>query len=401
MKILVLNCGSSTVKYQLIDMKNENVLAKGNAERIGIKGSFVSYKTANCKEEIKAEFPTHKEAIEMILSLLTDKNKGVIKDLSEISGFGHRIVQGGPYHFDSCLVTKEVLADLRKVIDFAPLHTPAHIMGIEACQKVAKNIPNVVVFDTGFHSRMPEYAYRYAIPKEDYEKYHIRRYGAHGTSHFFVSRECAKVMGKPVKKLKLIVAHIGNGCSMTAIKDGYTVDTSMGLTPLEGLVMGTRSGDLDPAVVGFLAEKKKMTAQEVITYLNKKSGMLGLSGLSSDMRDIENNLDNPDCKLALDIMAYRMKKYIGAYTAVLNGLDAICFTAGIGENDDIIREKALENLDYLGIVLDKKKNKNFKRGQINELTGKNSKVRIFTIPTNEELVIAQDTQRIIKEINKK
>ncbi len=396
-----MNAGSSTVKYQLIDMKNDKVLAKGSAERIGIKASFVSYKTDSVKEEIKVDMPTHKEAIEIVLNLLTDEKKGVIKDIHEISGFGHRIVQGGPYHFDSCIVTDEVLKDLRKVVDFAPLHTPAHIMGIEACQKVAKGIPNVVVFDTGFHSRMPEHVYRYAIPKEDYEKYHIRRYGAHGTSHFFVSRECAKLLNKPVKKIKIIVAHLGNGCSMTAIKDGYTFDTSMGLTPLEGLVMGTRSGDLDPAVVGFLAEKKKMTAQEVITYLNKKSGMLGLSGVSSDLRDIEDNLDNPDCKLALDVMAYRIKKYIGAYYAALNGIDAICFTAGVGENDNIVRERSLSQLESLGIILDKKKNKNFKRGQINDLTGKGSKVKIFTIPTNEELVIAQDTQKLIKNIVKK
>jgi len=398
MKILVLNAGSSTVKYQLIDMESQKVLAKGNAQRIGIDHSFISYKADNYGTEIKLDLPTHKQAIELILKLLTDKEHGVISSINEIAGFGHRVVQGGPLHFDSCIVTEQVLEDLKSIVDFAPLHTPAHIMGIEACQNVASKIPNIVVFDTGFHSHMPDYAYRYAIPKEDYEKYYIRKYGAHGTSHYFVSRECAKLLGKPVEDLKIIVAHLGNGCSITAVKNGRSIDTSMGLTPLEGLMMGTRSGDLDPAVVGFLAQKKGMTAQEVITYLNKESGLLGVSGISSDMRDLEENMDNPDVKLAIEMMAYRIKKYIGSYVAVLGGVDAICFTAGVGENTIFLRKMALENLDYLGIVLDDEKNEHYKRGEVNEIEAEGSKVKIFIIPTNEELVIAEETEEIIKNM---
>ena len=394
MKILVLNAGSSTVKYQLINMKDNKVLAQGNAQKVGEKGSFTSYKTQDYKTEIKMDLPTHKEAIELIIKLLMDKENGVIKSMKEIDGFGHRVVQGGPLHFDSCIVTEQVLEDLKSIVDFAPLHTPAHIMGIEACQKVAPNIPNVVVFDTGFHSHMPDYAYRYAIPKEDYEKYHIRKYGAHGTSHYYVSRECAKLLNKPVEDLKIIVAHLGNGCSITAIRNGCSIDTSMGLTPLEGLIMGTRSGDLDPAVVGFLAQKKGMTAQEVVTYLNKKSGLLGVSGISSDMRDLEANINNPDVKLAIEMMAYRVKKYIGSYVAVLDGADAICFTAGVGENTVLLRKLILENLDSIGIILDEEKNETCVRGQVNELESDKSKTKIFVIPTNEELVIAEETEKV-------
>ncbi len=396
MKILVLNAGSSTVKYQLFDMVTKEVIAKGNAQRIGDAKSFVSFKSKDYSQTVNKFFVDHSAALAEILSMLTNEKHGVIKDINEIDGFGHRVVHGGPKHFDSCIVDNSVIKDLKNSIDLAPLHVKAHLMGLEACRKVAKNIPNVVVFDTGFHSKMPEYAYRYAIPKKDYKKLAIRRYGFHGTSHYFVSNECARLMKKPVEKLKIITIHLGNGSSMSAVKDGRSIDTSMGFTPLEGMVMGTRSGDIDPAVVGYLCKKKGIDAAQAIDYLNKQCGLLGLTGLSADMREILANMDNPDVALALDIMCYRIKKYVGAYVAVLGGVDAIVFTGGIGQYTPEVREKSLQGLEHMGIVLDNKKNYGCERDASTAIQSKKSKAQIWVITTNEEIVIAEETVKLIK-----
>lgn len=394
MKILVLNAGSSSLKFLLMDMNTQETIAKGIVERIGIVGSSMTYKVGENKLVIEQALSNHKEALKLLLDTLTSKENGVISDISEISGFGHRFVHGGTKIFESTLITNEVLQELEKATDLAPLHIPASIVGIKACMEVSPNIPNVAVFDTGFHSKMPEYAYRYAIPKKDYEEFGIRRYGFHGTSHYYVSNEYAKLVNKDIKDLKLITCHLGNGSSISAVKNGHSVDTSMGFTPLEGLVMGTRSGDIDPAVVEFLSKKKNLTVSETINYLNKQSGMLGLCGYT-DMRDVESNLDNPDCKLALDILIYRLKKYIGAYFAVLEGADAIIFTGGIGENDEIVRKGALKGLEVLGIELDVELNDLNIRGQVRKISKPTSKVDVYIIPTNEELVIAQETLRIV------
>ncbi len=396
MKIFVINAGSSSLKFQLIDPKSKKVYAKGNAERIADRGSFIKYK-ANGKElKIDRDLPDHKAALDIIFDTLTGKEAGVIKDISEIGAFGHRVVNVGENYFDSVIVTKKVLNDFKKNVDFSPLHVPGAISGMEACMALAPKVPNVAVFDIGFHKTLPEYAYRYAIPKKDYTELKIRRYGAHGTSHKYVSRECAKLMGKPLSKLKIITCHLGSGGSVTAVKYGKSVDTSMGFTPLEGIMMGTRSGDIDPAVVSFLCNKRHMTVDQVINRFNKESGLLGVSTVGSDMRDILANIDKPDVRLALDMYNYKVKKYIGAYAAVMGGLDAIVFTAGIGEYTPEVREGALEGLEFLGIKLDKRANLNAPRGKIVRISKKDSKVAVFIIPTDEELVIAEETEKLVK-----
>ena len=395
MKILVLNAGSSSLKFLLMDMETKHDLAKGIAERIGIDGSSMTYKANGNKLVVEQPMKTHKEALALLLETLTSKENGVIKDASEISGFGHRVVTGGTDIFESTLITPEVLEKLEQAVDFAPLHIPGSIVGIKACMELMPNLPNVAVLDTTFHSKMPEYAYRYAIPTEDYTELGIRRYGAHGTSHYFVSNEYAKAVGKDVKDLKIITCHLGNGSSISAVSGGHSIDTSMGFTPLEGLVMGTRSGDIDPAVVEFICKKRGLTVEQALKRLNKQSGLLGLSnGFTSDMRDLEEHLDNKDCKLALDVLVYRLKKYIGAYLAVLGGADAIVFTGGIGENDELVRAGALQGMNVFGIKLDAVLNNNGVRGQTRKISTEDSDVDVYIIPTNEELVIAQETVRV-------
>lgn len=394
MKILVLNAGSSSLKFQLLNMEDESVIAKGNAERIGIDDSFLTYKAHGKSITNKFVMPTHVEAMQHILEALTDKENGVIKSVNEISGFGHRVVNVGEDYFDSVVVTPEILEDFKSKKDFSPLHVPGAISGMEACLKIAPKIKNVAVFDIGFHKTMPDYVYRYAIPKEDYEVLKIRKYGAHGTSHRYVSQECLKLLGR-TENTKIVTCHLGSGSSMCAVKDGKSFDTSMGFTPLEGLIMGTRSGDIDASVVGFLCDKKGMSVKEAVNYLNKKSGMQGLCGFS-DMRDVEANLNqNADCKLAYDAMCYRVTKYIGSYAAAMGGLDAIVFTGGIGERDPMVRETVLSSLEFLGVEFDKEKNPNV-FGEFGELSTENSKVKVYVIPTNEELVIARETIALIK-----
>ena len=398
MKVLVLNAGSSSLKFLLMDMESNQTIAKGNVERIGIIGSFLNYRVGENKYNFDQPIADHKEALNLVLATLTNEEYGVIKSVSEIVGFGHRVVHGGKELFDSTLITPEILEQLQASKELAPLHIPGSVVGIKACMEIAPSIPNVAVFDTGFHSKMPEYAFRYALPKADYTELGVRKYGFHGTSHFYVSQEYAHLVGKKPENLKLITCHLGNGSSISAVSGGHSIDTSMGFTPLEGLVMGTRSGDIDPAVVDFLAQKRGMSLSETITYLNKQSGLLGLTdGFTSDMRDLEANLNNPDCKLALDILIYRLKKYIGAYLAVLGGADAIIFTGGIGENDDLVREGALSGLDFCGIELDLKLNSNGQRGVNRKISKKSSKVDVYIIPTNEELVIAQETLKVVSK----
>ena len=397
MKVLVVNAGSSSLKYQLLDMENEDVIAKGNAERIGLDKSFLKHKAKGIETVIEKDLPNHEVAINLILSTLCDPQIGVIKDINEIDAFGHRVVSGGEAYRESCLVTPKVIEDLKGLVDFAPLHAVANAAGIEGCVKAAPNIPNVVVFDTAFLSSMPDYAYLYALPMSLYRDYKVRRYGAHGTSHKFVGNILADLIHKPFDKCKLITCHLGNGASITAIKDGKCIDTSMGMTPLEGMIMGTRSGDLDANILNFVAKKKGWDLARVTEMLNKESGILGISEISSDMRDIENGIKegNKQALLTLQMMAYRVKKYIGSYIAALNGVDAICFTAGIGENTPLLRELILKDMEYFGIEYDKQANDNFKRGDITLITTKNSKVPVYVIPTNEELAIARETVEIV------
>ena len=398
MKVLVVNAGSSSLKFQLIDMANESVMAKGNCEKIGIAGSFIGYTINGVKKEVMADIPNHDVAISLVLNLLTDKENGVIASLKEINAVGHRVVHGGEIYTDSVLINDDVMKNLNELRPLGPLHMPANIAGIEACQKVMPGIPNVAVFDTAFHAKMPKEAFLYAVPYDAYTDWKVRRYGFHGTSHKFVSEEVAKLLGKNVEDLKIITVHLGNGSSIAAVKNGRSIDTSMGFTPLEGLIMGTRSGDVDASVAGYIAEQLNMTASEVVNYLNKKSGALGISGVSSDMRDINAAAENGNerAKLVVPMMAYRIKKYIGSYMAALNGADAIVFTGGIGENQEDLRELALRDMDFFGIEIDVEKNNNLKRGTVEEISTANSKVRVFRIPTNEELVIARDTIRLSK-----
>lgn len=394
MKILVVNAGSSSLKYQLIEMDNESVLAKGVCERIGQQGSVLVHRGKGEEVRIQGAMPTHSEAIKMVLDALVDKNYGVISDMKEIAAVGHRVLHGGVIFKESALVTDETLKQIESNIDLGPLHMPPNIMGIKACRAAMPHAPQVAVFDTTFHATMPDYAYMYAIPYDDYKDFKIRKYGFHGTSHLFVSGEAAKLMER--KDFRLVVCHLGNGASVSAVKDGKCVDTSMGLTPLEGLVMGTRSGDIDPAVIEYLMDKKGVDIHEATNYLNKKSGVLGVSGVSSDFRDLvaAMNDGNDRARLAIDMFSYRVKKYIGSYAAAMGGLDCVAFTGGIGEHTEIVREKVMNGLEFLGIDFDYDKNNNVPRGEITLLTKPASKVKVYIIPTNEELVIARETLRL-------
>lgn len=395
MKILVVNAGSSSLKYQLIEMDNESVLAKGVCERIG-QGNAVLVHKGSKEVRIEKPMPTHKEAMQMVLEALVDKDYGVITGMQEIAAVGHRVLHSGEDFKESVLVKDdEVLKKIENNIDLGPLHMPANIMGIKACKEVMPFAPQVAVFDTTFHSTMPDYAYMYAIRYEDYKKYKIRKYGFHGTSHLYITGEARKIMGAD-KCRRLVVCHLGNGASVSAVKDGKCIDTSMGLTPLEGLVMGTRSGDIDPAVVEFLMDKTGMNVHEMLNYLNKKSGVDGISGVGSDFRDLVKAYEegNDRARLAIDMFSYRVKKYIGSYAAALNGLDCVVFTGGIGEHTEIVREKVMKDMEYLGIDFDFDKNNNVERGAVTELSKPDSKVKVYIIPTNEELVIARETLRL-------
>ncbi len=393
MKILVINSGSSSLKYQLIDMETESVLAKGNCERIGIENSNFIYKAHGKTIEQQVDMPNHNVAVQLVLKKLMDKDVGVISSMSEIDGVGHRVVASGEAFKKPTLVTPESMELMEEIKDLAPLHNPAAIVGIKACLLEMPDTPMVLVFDTGFHFTMPDYAYMYAIDYAHYEKYKIRRYGAHGTSHKFVAQEAAKYLKKDLKSLKIITCHLGNGSSITAVNGGECIDTSMGFTPLAGVPMGTRSGDIDYSAAEYLAKKEGLSVSEMLNYLNKKCGVLGVSGVSSDFRDLSNaaNNGNRRAELALNMFTYGVKKYIGAYAAALNGVDVIVFTAGIGENDDVVRSKSLQGMDYLGVKLDEKKNASCPRGVIAEIQAKDSKVKILVVPTNEELVIARET----------
>lgn len=398
MKILVINCGSSSLKYQLIDMENEEVLAKGLCERIGIEGSNLSHKAAGKEElEVKKEMPNHTVAIKMVMDALVDPEYGVIKDTSEISAVGHRVLHARTVYSDSIVVNEDVKKVIRDCFDLGPLHNPANLMGIEACEEAMPGTPNVAVFDTAFGMKMPEKASLYAIPYEYYEKYSIRRYGFHGTSHSYVSKEAIKYCELDPETAKVIVCHLGNGASVSASIGGKCVDTSMGLTPLEGLIMGTRSGDIDPAVVQFICNKEGKDVNEVLNILNKKSGILGMSGgVSSDFRDVQKaqNEGNHKADVAIQAFIYRVAKYIGAYVAAMNGVDAIVFTAGVGENDKPIRGAVCEYLGYLGIEIDPEINK--ARGKRVTISTPESKVKVCVIPTNEELSIARETLALVK-----
>ena len=397
MKILVINCGSSSLKYQFIDMDTEEVISKGLCERIGITGSLLTHK-AKGKEDfvIEQDMPNHTIAVKLVMDALTDKEHGVITDVSEIAAIGHRVLHAGTVYSDPVIVNEDVKKVIRDCFDLGPLHNPANLMGIEACEEAMPGTPNVAVFDTGFGMVMPPKAHMYAIPYEYYEKYSIRRYGFHGTSHKFVSAETIRFGELPEGHRKVIVCHLGNGSSISASIDGKCVDTSMGLTPLEGLIMGTRSGDIDPAVIQFIANHENKSIDKILNLLNKKSGVLGLSGVSSDFRDIDKAEaeGNERAKLANDAFKYRVIKYIGAYVAAMNGVDAIAFTAGVGENGVRTRKDICANLEYLGIKIDDEANK--ERGKNMLISTPDSKVKVFVIPTNEELAIAKDTLALVK-----
>ena len=397
MKILVINCGSSSLKYQLIDMDNESVVAKGLCERIGIEGSMLTHNAAG-KEDYVVEkaMPTHVTAIEMVMEALQDATYGVIKDTSEIAAVGHRVLHAGTVYSDSIIVNEDVKRVIKECFDLGPLHNPANLMGIEACEKAMPGTPNIAVWDTGFGMKMPEKAYLYAIPYEYFEKYSLRRYGFHGTSHMFVSGEALKFANLDPGKGKVIVCHLGNGSSISASIGGKCVDTSMGLTPLEGLIMGTRSGDVDAAVVQYICNKENKDVNEVLNILNKKSGVLGISGVSSDFRDLGKAADegNERAKTALDAFVYRVAKYIGAYAAALNGVDAIAFTAGVGENDMKARKDICSYLGYLGVEIDDEANNC--RGKRQMISTPDSKVKVMVLPTNEELAIARETLRLVQ-----
>ncbi len=401
MNILVINCGSSSLKFQLIDAQSEKLTAKGLCERIGIDGSRLVYTPAGGKKQItEAEMKDHKAAVSLVLKTLTNPDYGAVKDLSEIGAVGHRIVHGGENFSKATLITDEVKKAIADCSDLAPLHNPANLIGIEACEALMPSVPMVAVFDTAFHQTMPEESYLYAIPYRYYRDYRVRRYGFHGTSHEYVSSRAAAVLGKPVEELKIIVCHLGNGASISAVKNGKCLDTSMGLTPLEGLVMGTRSGDIDPAIVEFIANKEGKSVSEVLRMLNKESGVYGLSdGFSSDFRDLEDAYEagNENAKRAMEVYIHSVIKYIGAYTAEMNGVDAICFTAGVGENSPIIRDRILQHLMYMNITIDEVAN--HKRGEEVVISNPGPGPKVLVIPTNEELSIARQTYAIVKGDN--
>ena len=396
MNVLVINCGSSSLKYQLIDAETENVLAKGLCERIGIDGRLV-YQKAGCDKEItEAPMPTHKEAIQLVLDALTNEKTGAIKSLKEVDAIGHRVVHGGEKFASSALVTDEMIEAVEECSELAPLHNPANLIGIRVCAELMPGVPQVGVFDTAFHQTMPPKAYLYGLPIKYYKDYKVRRYGFHGTSHSYVSKRAVEFLGLDPKNSKVIVCHLGNGSSISAVVNGKCIDTTMGLTPLEGLVMGTRSGSIDPAIMEYVAKKENLDLSGIMNVLNKKSGLLGMSGgVSSDMRDLEAAAedDNKDAKNALDVLAYDVLKYVGGYVAAMNGVDAIVFTAGIGENDGKVRAAVVKNLGYLGVTLDKEANK--KRGEEVVISTPDSKVKVAVIPTNEELAICRDTVALV------
>lgn len=397
MKILVINCGSSSLKYQLIDMTYEKLLAKGLVERIGIEGSILTQSVeGRDKYIIKQPMESHKDAIKLVLDALVSKENGVITSMKEISAVGHRVVHAGEKYSSSVLINDDVMKALEECIDIAPLHNPPNIIGINACKSLMPNIPMVAVFDTAFHQTIPEEAFIYPLPYEFYKEYGIRKYGFHGTSHKYVSNVAAQMLGKNIEDLKIITCHLGNGASIAAIKNGKSIETSMGFTPLEGIAMGTRSGSIDPSIITFLMKKLDLTIDKVDEIINKKSGVLGISGVSSDFRDIENAAkdNNERAQLALDVFYYKVRKFIGSYMAVMNGVDCIVFTAGLGENSINAREIVCSGLDWFGIKLDKAKNN--VRGVATEISTNDSKVKIFVIPTNEELMIARDTKEIVK-----
>lgn len=395
MNVLVINCGSSSLKFQLINSESEAVLAKGLCERIGIDGRLTYQPAGGEKNVSEKAMPTHTEAIQFVIDALTDADTGVVKSLDEIGAVGHRVVHGGEKFAKSVVVTPEVKAAIAECNDLAPLHNPANLIGIEACESLMPGTPQVVVFDTAFHQTMPEKAYMYGIPYEYYEKYKVRRYGFHGTSHSFVSKRVAEIVGKPYNATKTIVCHLGNGASVSAVLNGESVDTSMGLTPLEGLVMGTRSGDIDPAIMEFIAKKENLDIAGIMNVLNKKSGVEGVSGVSSDFRDLEAaaKAGNKRAELAIDVFAYRVAKYVGAYAAAMNGVDNIVFTAGIGENCALVRTKVCSYLGYLGITIDEEANG--KRGEEIVISTPDSKVKVLVVPTNEELAIARETVALV------
>lgn len=394
MKVLVVNAGSSSLKAQLMETETGEVFAKAYCQRIGINGSFMEYKTTS-KQIVEADMPSHKEAFQLFLNYLTSKETGVIESLDEIKAIGHRVVNLGEKYNKSIVVTEEIFADMQNYIHFAPLHNPGAMSGIKACMELMPGKINVTVFDTAFHSTMPEQAYMYAIPYEFYENNKIRRYGAHGTSHKYIAKKCGELFGDLQGK-KIISCHIGSGSSICAIKDGKCVDTSMGFTPLAGLVMGTRSGDIDASVIPSIMQIKNCTAEQTINILNKESGLLGVTGEYSDLRDIDSNLDKPRVKLAFDMLVYSIKKYIGSYAAAMNGVDYVIFTAGVGENDYLVREAVCKDMEYLGIDFDFDVNKNAPRGTIQEFTKSNSKVKVCRIPTDEEFMIAMETADLAK-----
>ena len=397
MNVLVINCGSSSLKYQLIDSESEAVLAKGLCERIGIDGRLVYQKTGLDKEITEAAMPTHKQAIQMVLDALVNPKTGAIASLSEIDAVGHRVVHGGEKFAASTLLTPEVLKTIEECNDLAPLHNPANLIGIRVCSELMPNVPQVGVFDTAFHQTMPAKAYLYGLPIEYYKNYKVRRYGFHGTSHSFVSKRAVEFLGLDKDNSKVIVCHLGNGSSISAVQNGKCVDTTMGLTPLEGVVMGTRSGSIDPAIVEYIAKKENLDLAGVMNVLNKKSGLQGMSGVSSDMRDLRAAAaeGNEDAKNAIEVLCYGIAKYVGGYVAAMNGVDAIVFTAGIGENDDYVREEVCKYLGYLGVDFDSEANAGL-RGKEAELTKEGSKVKVFVIPTNEELAIARETLALVK-----
>ena len=396
MKVLVINCGSSSLKFQLINSESEKVLAKGLCERIGIDGRLTYQPEGGEKAVSDKAMPTHTEAIQFVIDALTDAETGVVKSLDEIGAVGHRVVHGGEKFASSVVITDEVKATIEECNDLAPLHNPANLIGINACEKLMPGTPMVAVFDTAFHQTMPEKAYMYGLPYEYYDKYKVRRYGFHGTSHSFVSKRAAELAGKPYDAMKTIVCHLGNGASICAVENGKSVDTSMGLTPLEGLVMGTRSGDIDPAILEFIAKKENLDIAGLMNMLNKKSGVQGLSdGLSSDFRDLEDGANNGNkcAAIALSVFCYRVAKYVGSYVAAMNGVDMIAFTAGIGENSGTVRANVMEYLTYLGIGLDAEANG--KRGEEIVISTPDSKVKVMVIPTNEELAIARETVALV------